>query len=145
MYWYKASSKGAFILLMGWGLYIPLVIVDIPAESYIYYYSCATLINFIVGHLLQNVNILAALCSYSLVSVNILGAILWYHYLEPDIYNEISVTILIIQLIIITPKGLIDGIRSHRANRERTMAELGRFDVFQSCVKMLKNQTRKKT
>ena len=135
MYFYKASSKGAFIILCGYFVYSLLVIYDIPAESYIYYYSCASLINLVVGYFLHKVNKLAALCSYSLVFINIYGAYIWYQYLPHDNYDNISLVVLLVQLITITPRGLINGLRR---DSKYTVAKPHGFDSFQSRVTMYK-------
>ena len=144
MYWYKASSKGAFILMCGYFVYSLLVIYDIPAESYIYYYSCAALINLVVGYLLQRTNKLAAMCSYALVFINIYGSYLWYQYLPPDNYDNISLVVLLIQLITITPRGLINGLKRNRFYSKYFVVESHGFDSLQSRVTMYKIQTKTK-
>jgi len=134
----EASRYDAFILFVAYSFY-QLSIVDLDA---IYYYSCASLLNLSVGFILHHKNKYAAICSYSLIFVNILGFFLWYQYLPPTIYDNISLVILIIQLITITPKGLLNGLRyyiQHHAPSSNV------FDSLESCDKMYKNQTTKKT
>lgn len=144
MYWYKASSKGAFILLCGYFVYSLLVFIDIPADSYNYYYSCASFINLVVGYILQKHNKCAAVCSYALVFINIYGSYLWYQYLPPDNYDNISLVVLLIQLITITPRGLLNGLRRDKVHREHALAKPTSFDSFQSHVTMYKIQAEKK-
>jgi hypothetical protein len=133
----KASKSDAFVLFVAYSFY-QLFIVDLGA---IYYYSCTSLLNLSVGLVLHHKNKYAAICSYSLIFVNILGFFLWYQYLPPTIYDNISLVILIIQLITITPKGLLNGFRY---NIQHPNSSSNGFDSFRSCVKMLKNQTKKK-
>jgi len=102
----EASKSDAFVLFVAYSIY-QLYIVDLDA---IYYYSCASLLNLCVGLVLHHQNNSAAICSYSLIFVNMLGFFLWYQYLHPLVYDNISLVILIIQLIAIMPKGLLNGI-----------------------------------
>lgn len=102
----KASQKDAFVLFVAYSFY-EIKIVDLDA---IYYYSCASLLNLIVGLILHHKNKLAAICAYSLIFVNLLGFYIWYQYLPSTIYDNISLVILIAQLITILPKGLLNGL-----------------------------------
>jgi hypothetical protein len=127
MYWVGASSKGAFFLLCGYFVYSWLMLLNIHAEHYSYYYVCASFINLVVGYFLQKVNIPAAICSYSLVFINIHGFYLWYAYLPPADYDNICAIILLTQLALLTPKGLFSG---YRDNSEYTADKPRGFDSF---------------
>lgn len=133
----KASRTDAFILLLAYSIY-QLKIVNLDA---IYYYSCTSFLNLCVGLVLHHRNKCAAICSYSLIFVNLLGFFMWYQYLPPNIYDNISLFILIIQLITITPKGLLNGLGHYS---KYFMAKSHGFDGNQTRVTMYKNQTRKK-
>ena len=103
----KASFWGAFTLYVAYCIYAPFVI---PMAA-IYYYSCAATLNLIVGLILQRCYFVASMCSYSLVVVNVFGFWLWHKGYDPDLYDNISAIILLIQLSSLLPKGLLDGLR----------------------------------
>lgn len=103
----KASFWGAFTLYSSYSVYSVFII---PLQD-IYYYSCAATLTFIVGLILQRYYFVAAICSYSLVLVNIVGYWLYENYYEPALYDNISAIILLIQLSSLLPKGLLNGLR----------------------------------
>ena len=102
----KASFYGAFVILTAFCIYSPLII-PMPA---MYYYSCAGLLNLIVGLILQKDYNAAATCSYSLVIVNLVGYFIYEKGYDPVLYDNISAIILIIQLSSLLPKGLLNGL-----------------------------------
>ena len=134
----KASKSDAFILFSGYLFYI-WFIVDVNG---VYYYSCSAILNLIIGLNLHFINKRAAICSYLLVIVYLLGVLLWYGYYEPTLYDNISILILVIQLITITPKGLLNGFRY---NIEYITSKLAFFDSIKACVTMFKSAKTKKT
>ena len=101
----KASFYGAFVILTAFCIYSPLII-PMPA---MYYYSCAGLLNLIVGLILQKDYTTTATCSYSLVVVNLIGYFIYEKGYDPVLYDNISAIILIIQLSSLLPKGLLNG------------------------------------
>jgi len=140
-YHYKAS-KGAFVIFLGYVFFGLIVYIDIPAEDYSYYYVCTSFACLVVGYFLQRVNVFAAICSYSLVFVNVYGFFLWYNYLEHVSYDNICMFILLLQLLLVTPRSFLDGLRyyiQHYAPSSNV------FDSLESCDKIYKNQTTKKT
>lgn len=141
-YTIKASDKGAFYLLLAYLAYYVLLYIDIPASQYMHYYSLSAMLSLLCGMALQRCNIKAALCSYIMVFVNIFGAALWYNYREPCLYDTISALVLALQMILITPKGVINGLRIYW---QHITAKLASFDDVQSRVTMHKNQTKKKS
>lgn len=101
----RASFNGAFVILIAFCIYSPLII-PMPA---MYYYSCAGLLNLIVGLVLQKDYNSTAMCSYSLVVVNLVGYFIYEKGYDPVLYDNISAIILIIQLSSLLPKGLLNG------------------------------------
>lgn len=134
----KASSTDAFILIIAY-LFYQSFIVGIPFTQY---YSYTAFLNLIVGIILQKRNTYAALCSYSLVFCNVMGFLLWYKYYDPDIYDNISLLILILQIITILPKRLLNGLRN---SIEHIVAKSPIFNSIQARVRMYKSQPTKKT
>lgn len=117
----KASFWGAFTVLMAFCLYGLLVI---PSPD-MYYYSLSSLLNFIVGIVLQRNYRVAAICSFSLPVVNVFGFWLYEAGYDSVIYDNICAIILLIQLSSLLPKGLLNGIRR---NDQYPMAKFGFFN-----------------
>ena len=117
----EASFKGALVLFISYCIYAQLIT---PMQA-IYYYSCASLLAFIVGLILHRDYIVTAICAYSLTAVNILGFFLWANYYEPTIYDNISSIILIIQALSLLPKGLLNGFRH---NNQHSLVESSDFN-----------------
>ena len=95
----KDSQSSAAILIVAY-LFYQAFIVGTP---FILYYSYAAFLNLIVGIILQKRNPYAAICSYGLTLCNVMGFFLWYNYYDPDVYDNISLLILILQTITILP------------------------------------------
>jgi len=134
----KASRVDAFILITAYIIYQSFV-VDLSA---VYYYSIAASLNLIVGLVIHSRNKYAAMCSYSLIFVNVFGYFLWYQYYDPDIYDNISLSILALQIITILPKGLLNGLGNII---KYIMAKSPIFNSIQSRVTMHKINSFKKT
>ena len=133
----KASRVDAFILFVAYIIY-ELFIVNLDAT---YYYSFTALLNLCVGLALHNRNNNAAICSYTLVPWNVVGYYIWYAYYDPDIYDNMSLVILLLQLMFVIPKRLLNGLRN---NIKHTMAEYPIFNGDQTRVTMHKSQPNKK-
>jgi len=123
----KASFWGAFTLYSAYSVY-SVFIIPLPD---IYYYSCTATITFIVGLILQRHYFVAAICSYSLVLVNVLGYWLYENMYDPLLYDNIYAIILIIQAASLLPRGLLNGLRR---NNQHLMAKFG---FFNSCTSFL--------
>jgi len=105
----KDSSLFAFILIVH-SLFYYSFVVDTPATQY---YSYSSYINLILGLYLYSKNKYhAAICSYILVPWDLVGFFAWYQYYDPDYYDNISILIHAIQVITITPKRLLNGLRN---------------------------------
>lgn len=134
----KDSQVSSAILIVAY-LFYQAFIVDAPA---ILFYSYAAFLNLIVGIVLQKRNPYAAICSYSLTLCNVGGFFLWYNYYEPDVYDNISLLILILQTITILPTRLLNGLRT---SIQHIMAKSPIFNSIQARVTMYKNHTTKET
>jgi hypothetical protein len=82
----------------------------IDAEGYNKYYILMGCTTLIVGIAIQYEFKIAAMCSYLLVFVNVIGYYLWYKHYSHDLYEVISAIILITQFLSILPKALFNGI-----------------------------------
>ena len=101
----KGSSVAASILIITYLLY-ELLVVDLSKPNY---YSATAALNFIAGCVMYSVSVRVAICSYSLVACNSIGYILWVTYSSPSLYNSMSFSILTVQILMLLPKGLING------------------------------------
>lgn len=130
-----ASRSGAFILFVAYCFYEK----NIVSLDAVYYYSCSSLLNLIVGLTLYPERSVAAICSYSLVIINVFGYLLWYTGCDPDIYDNIALLILTTQLVFILPKGMINGLRD---DIQYIVAKSPIFNRIKTSVTMYKsNQT----
>lgn len=107
VFFVKANKTDAFILLCTYLYYIEFII---PLSD-IYYYSGSALLNLGAGLSLHFINKNAAICSYLLVPLNVIGYLLWYKYYPPTIYDNIALLILVLQLVTLLPKGALNGLR----------------------------------
>lgn len=132
----RVAITAAFILFIAYFFY-DRYIIDLDG---VYYYSCSALLNLLTGMVLQLINKPAAICSYMLVHLNVLGFFLWYNYYPPDIYDNIAIVILVAQLILILPKGLINGLGY---NSKHIMAKSGGFDGTKTRITVHKDKKTK--
>lgn len=134
----KDSQLSAAILVIAY-LFYQAFIVGTP---FILYYSYAAFLNLIVGIVLQKRNPYAAICSYSLTLCNVGGFFLWYNYYDPDVYDNISLLILILQTITILPTRLLNGLRT---SIQHIMAKSPIFNSYQARVTLYKSHPTKET
>lgn len=134
----KDSQFSAMILVFAY-LFYNAFIVGTP---FILYYSYAAFLNLIVGIILQKRNPYAAICSYSLTLCNVGGFFLWYNYYPHNVYDNISLLILILQTITILPTRLLNGLRT---SIQHIMAKSPIFNSIQARVTMYKNHPTKET
>ena len=100
------------------------------------YYSLTATLNIVVGIFLQYKYKIAAICAFVLVPVNVLGFYLWVNYYPPDLYNVISVIIIVIQLIAISMRLITHG--SSRDNNQHPLALVHGFNSNKACDTMYK-------
>lgn len=134
----KASFFGASILSFSYVFYNHFI-VDLSA---IYYYSCAALLNLIIGMMLQQSNKQTAILSYLLVPINFFWLLLWYKYQPPLLYDRISLLILVLQVVTLAQKWRFDALRYYY---ECIMAKCAFFDCNKTRDTMPKVTQTKKT
>ena len=117
----KSSRRGAIILFMGCIAYL-LIALDASA---VYYYSLSASLSLVVGLALCKVNKLASLIGYALVLTNLIGFFMWYLYMSPIVYNNVSMVLLVVQAMCVLPKGVFNGFRN---NIQHTVASIARTD-----------------
>ena len=134
----KDSQFSAMILVFAYLFYNSFIV----GTPFVLYYSYAAFLNLIVGIILQKRNPYAAMCSYGLTLCNGGGFFLWYNYYQPDVYDNISLLILILQTITILPTRLLNGLRTYI---QHTMAKSPIFNSIQARVTMYKSHPTKET
>ncbi len=82
----------------------------ISSENYNNYYIVMCFLSLSVGLMLSQRFFVAAMCSYALVLVNLVGYLLWYKHYPHHLYDFLSAIILVIQFIFILPKVILNGI-----------------------------------
>lgn len=100
------SRQGALIMLLSFFIYEWLVL----GISWEYYYALAATLNMALLMVLSRRYIYAAVCSGLLIVINFYGFAVCYSRGSLDFYNNISVVVLFIQLLLIASKGLLNGI-----------------------------------
>lgn len=108
------SRPVAIILIIECLFYSLILHLDISASNYIYYYSLTATLCLFTGLLLSRHNQYASFCSYALVLISLYGACQWVNYLPHNSYDVMFALITIIQLISVTPKGLVNGLVSNQ-------------------------------
>jgi hypothetical protein len=76
-----------------------------PVEHRYYYHFCA-LLNLVIGSLIINRHFVVGCLSFSLIPVNWFGFFLFTKYYEPTIYDNISLSIILLQLLTLTIRSL---------------------------------------
>ncbi len=128
----KDSQFSAVVLIVAYLFYQAFIV----SASDINYYLYTAFLNLSVGVILQKRNPYAAICSYSLTLCSVGGFFLWYNYYDPDVYDNISLLILILQMITILPTRLLNGLRS---SIQHIMAKSPIFNRIQARVTMYKS------
>lgn len=139
LFFNKASRKGAFIIFTAFVIYSAFVI----GIDWRIYYALSALINLILIFLLIDKYMYAAYCSLSLIFINIYGFILCYNRYSLEPYDDISLFVLVLQLITILPKGAINGLIDSGGNWKRFMVRSVDFDGSKKSGIMCKDKTTK--
>jgi len=100
------SRPAALTILFFNAIYFSFII-DLAWDDY-YLYS-ATL-NTILGVTLYKRYRVVAILSFSLIIVNYIGYLLAFNYYDPTIYDNICLIIILLQIIMLTIRGLLNGI-----------------------------------
>ncbi|PHR55926.1 MAG: hypothetical protein COA43_14500 [Robiginitomaculum sp.] len=91
----------------------------IDVESYNSYYVIMCISSLSLAVVIQDEFKFAALCSYLLIPINILGYFLWYKYYPHDLYSVLASCLLIIQFLSILPKAILNGTTRTNTNNYR--------------------------
>jgi hypothetical protein len=77
----------------------------LPLDGFNYYHFCA-LLNLGIGLLIINKHFIVGLFSFSLIPVNLVGYFLFMKYYDPVIYDNIALSIISMQILILTIRSL---------------------------------------
>ena len=102
-------------------------------DSY-YLYSAA--LNTVLGVILYSKYRVVAILSFSLILANYIGYLLSFYRYEPTVYDNICLTIIALQIIMLIFRGLLDGINI--AYKFRPMVFLVHFDSNKNHAKIQK-------
>jgi len=128
---FKPSRSAAKVILVGYLIYLIFILpIDGP-----YYYKLAALLNMIIGFILYKEYRIVALLSFSLILVNSVGLVLYNNYYEPTIYDNLSLLIIALQILILIARVTLNGIHA-RGVRGRALVFLINFDSIKSSVTM---------
>jgi hypothetical protein len=129
---FEQSRVAAIIILIFNVIYFNFVI-DAEWDCY-YLYSAA--LDTAIGVILYSRYRVVAILSFSLIIVNYIGYLLSLNYYESTIYDNIYLTIIALQIIMLIFRGLFDGI--DRAYKFRPMVFLVHFDSNKNHAKIQK-------
>lgn len=136
---FKTARYAAASILIGYALYHAAV-VPLPGE---YYYHVTALLNLIIGCVLFPKYKLVAILSFSLIIVCNLGYMLYESGFEPTLYNDLSLVIIITQIILLYIRALTDGYII-RGTRGRALVWLANCDRFQQSFTSLPKKAKDK-
>lgn len=128
-----AQSRLAALVILAFNIIYFNFIIDLAWDDY-YLYS-ATL-NTILGVTLYKKYRVVAILSFSLIIVNYIGYLLSYNYYEPTIYDIMCLIIILLQIIMLTIRGLLNGI--DRRYNYSPMVFLVNFDSNKNHAKIQK-------
>ena len=98
----KEVRSACFTFLFAFLVYWVLVV---PESGSIYYHLAAWL-NLGIGLAIINKHFVVGCLSFSLIPANLLGYFLYYKYYESTIYDNIALTIILLQILTLTIRSL---------------------------------------
>ena len=98
-----------------------------------YYHYSATLAA-VVGVILYRRYRLVSLLSFLLIPANIIGYLLCKNYFDPYIYDNMCLTIILLQIIVLLSRGLTNGISW--GNKRNPLVFLADFDSRKNHAKI---------
>lgn len=128
----KTTRYASAVILAGYALYFS-VIEPLPGQ---YYYHMTALLNLIIGCILFPRYKLVALLSFALIVVNNIGFLIYDAGYEPTLYNNLSLVIITIQILLLYIRAITDGIHI-RGTRGRALVFIANCDSVQSNFEML--------
>tara|TARA_R110001632_G_scaffold216657_1_gene344979 strand:+ start:769 stop:1227 length:459 start_codon:yes stop_codon:yes gene_type:complete len=128
----KESSFAAKVILALNAVYFSFVI-NMDWDDY-YLYTAT--INTVVGVIIFNKYKLVAILFFLLIPVNILGYLLCDNNYEPNTYNNFCIAITLLQIIVLSSRGLTNGISW--GNKRNPLVFLADFDSRKNHAKIQK-------
>ncbi len=135
----KTTRQGGLILAVGY--VVNLILSGVSGENG--YYLASAVMNLAIGCALQYEYKWAAICSYFLVFTDAVGYIVWAKYYSHDLYDTVSVMIMIIQLMFIAMRILTHGRNRYHIKYPPNIR--GSFDGRKACVTMCKTTQSEET
>jgi len=128
----KESSFAAKVILALNAVYFSFVINMAWDDYYLY----TATINTAAGVIIFNKYKLVAILFFLLIPVNILGYLLCDNNYEPNIYNNFCIAITLLQIIVLSSRGLANGISW--GNKRNPLVFLVNFDSRKNHAKIQK-------
>ena len=122
----KDTRKAALVFLASYFIYQNLII---PSENLMYYRLCA-LLSLCIGLLLIKSNFIVGCLSLFLIPTNLIGYFLYVKYYEPVFYDNMALTIVFLQIIILIIRSL-HGV-FNRSFRDRGISNI--FRLLMVCI-----------
>ena len=101
------QSRVAANVMLIFNLVYFLFVIDLDWN---YYYITSATLNTVIGFILFSRYRIVAILSFLLIPVNFIGYTMYKYYYEPTIYDNICLTIIILQIVMLTVRGLLNGI-----------------------------------
>lgn len=101
-----------------------------------YYYIASATLNTAIGVILFSRYRVVSILSFLLIPTNFIGYTMYKYYYEPTIYDNICLTIIILQILMLTIRGLLNGI-DKRLNND-SLVFLVNFDSNKNHAKIQK-------
>lgn len=128
----KQSRYAAMVMLVFNLIYFTFII---DLHWSVYYHWSATL-NTVLALTIYSRYKAVAILSFLLIPINVLGYELCKNYYEPDIYDNICMLIILLQIIILISRCISHGVDGR--NRIGFMVFIADFDSGQNRVKIQK-------
>ena len=98
----KGTRKACMVYLVSYFIYSNLIF---PMTGFYYYHFCA-LLSLVTGLIIINKHFIVGCLSLFLIPTNLIGYFLFYKYYEPTIYDNIALTIILMQLLTLTIRAI---------------------------------------
>jgi len=96
------TRKACIVFLVSYLIYDNYIL---PKDGFSYYHLCA-LLNLFIGLYIINKHFVVGCLSFLLIPTNLIGYFLFVKYYEPTIYDNISLSIISVQILILTVRSL---------------------------------------
>ena len=96
------TRRACAVFLVSYFVYDSFIL---PTDGFSYYHLCA-LLNLIIGLLIINKHFIVGCLSFLLIPANYIGYFLFVKYYEPTIYDNISLSIISMQILMLTVRSL---------------------------------------